>query len=74
MGGKPMNTAWILLTALALPFCVKPIEAKGSRYASDGDGFHLRAESFESNQSYVYTAKAHFESGQACGLLFGAKE
>ena len=69
-----MNTAWMLLTALALPLCVKPIEAKGSRYASEGDGFHLRAESFESNQSYVYTAKAHFESGQACGLLFGAKE
>lgn len=68
-----MKLAFFLLTALSLPFISRPLEVSSS-YSSSGDGFHLREESFETTQSFVYTAKAHFESGQAGGLVFGAEE
>lgn len=42
--------------------------------SNSGDGFLLKEESFSASQSFVYAAAAHFESGQACALAFGAQE
>lgn len=41
---------------------------------NSGDGFTLLEESYEDNESFVFTSVANFENGQACGLVFGAEE
>ena len=38
------------------------------------DTFTLLEEKYEKNEKFVFTATANFESGQAAGLVFGAKE
>ena len=39
-----------------------------------GDGFLLGEKTYAAGESFVYTATAHFESGQAAALVFGGKE
>ncbi|MBQ7913141.1 MAG: GH32 C-terminal domain-containing protein [Clostridia bacterium] len=39
-----------------------------------GDAFLLSEQSYAMGESFVYTATAHFESGQAAALVFGASE
>lgn len=41
---------------------------------SSGDSFRLLETSFEQGESFTYTAKASFASGQACGILIGGSE
>lgn len=69
-----MNALWMLSALCLLPLSASLSPKAAHRYSSDGDGFHLREESFQAQESFVYTAKAHFVSGQACGLVFGAQE
>ena len=38
----------------------------------DGNDFALTEQTYENTDSFVYTARAHFDEGQACGLVFGA--
>lgn len=39
-----------------------------------GDGFLLGEKTYAAGESFVYTATAHFENGQAAALVFGGKE
>lgn len=41
---------------------------------NSGDGFELTETSFNASESFVYTAVANFESGQACGLVIGGSQ
>lgn len=40
----------------------------------EGDVFTLIEESYEKDEAFVFTANLNFQSGQAGGLVFGAKE
>ena len=42
--------------------------------SGEGDQFELSDTYFNSSESFVYTAVANFESGQACGLVFGGAD
>ncbi len=41
---------------------------------NSGDTFLLTEQSYGAGESFVYTTTAHFESGQAAALVFGASE
>ena len=41
---------------------------------SSGDAFHLSDTSYSVNDSFVYTAVANFDNGQACGLIIGGEQ
>ena len=41
---------------------------------SSGDSFHLSDTSYSVNDSFVYTAVANFDNGQACGLIIGGEQ
>ena len=43
-------------------------------YSSDGDSFVLKDKEYNVEESFCYTATVNFSSGQAAGLVFGAKE
>ena len=49
-------------------------EAKAVVIDGEGDKFELSDTQFSANESFVYTAVANFESGQACGLVFGGSQ
>lgn len=43
-------------------------------YSSDGDSFVLKDKEYNVEESFCYTVTVNFSSGQAAGLVFGAKE
>ena len=74
-----------LLPLLALSLCVHGnvvkeanaidgFPAEGVTLENGGDAFYCSEVSYPANESFVYTAVANFEHGQACGLAFGASE
>ncbi|MGM9814159.1 MAG: glycoside hydrolase family 32 protein [Candidatus Enteromonas sp.] len=69
-----MNLLWLGLATLLLPFASSTPLKASEHFSSSGDAFHLREESYEANEAFVYTAKAHFVEGQAGGLLLGGSE
>ena len=41
---------------------------------NDSDGFQLVNQEYTQNDSYVFTAVANFERGQACGVIIGGEQ
>ena len=50
------------------------LKANNATYESEGDGFHLIDKSYSTNDSFSFTSKISFVSGQAAGVVFGAEE
>ena len=43
-------------------------------FEGEGDTFILLEDSYEKDEKFVYAARAEFKSGQAAGVVFGAKD
>ena len=64
-----------LALAIPLAFASKQYDsAKAVVVENSGDGFYLSDTSYSSSESFVYTAVANFESGQAAALVIGGSE
>ncbi len=50
------------------------LKANNATYESEGDGFHLIDKSYSTSDSFSFTSKISFVSGQAAGVLFGTEE
>lgn len=50
------------------------INANAETLEATGDSFTLLEDSYAKDEKFVFTARANFYSGQAAGLVFGAKE
>ena len=50
------------------------INANAETLEATGDSFTLLEDSYAKDEKFVFTARANFHSGQAAGLVFGAKE
>ena len=66
--------AIVFASASALNFTQKDKAIASTTLSNDGNGFALSSESFESSESFVYTATINFQSGQAAGLAFGSQD
>ena len=78
---KLLTKLFVPTLALAALVSIHPnnsiIEADamdGPHIVSEGDSFVLLDKSYAENESFVYTADLHFNSGNAGGLAFGAVE
>ncbi len=68
-----LEKALLLLTVLTS--VVAPLSSSSSySYESEGDGFHLLDNSYQDNESFCFTSKISFVSGQAGGVLIGSEE
>ena len=59
---------------LTLPSAPKGKSISPASLSGDGDTFAFSNQSYEANESFVYTAKVNFASGNAAGLAFGGVE
>ena len=50
------------------------VNANAETLESTTDTFTLLETSYDKDDKFVYTARANFHSGQAAGIVFGAKE
>lgn len=50
------------------------INASAETLEASGDSFTLLEDSYDKDDKFVFTARANFHSGQAAGIVFGAKE
>ncbi len=65
----------VLLFLASITSAFSPLlSASNSTYESEGDGFHLLDKSYSSTESFCFTSKISFVSGQAAGVVFGAQE
>ena len=65
----------LIALALAIPFIsARQTTQKAVALENSSDGFELLEKSYNANESFVYTAVANFENGQACGLVIGGAE
>ncbi len=75
-----MLAKYLLLPLLALSLAASPAKPVTKTAGTDvtmeneGDGFYLSDVSYESSESFVYTAVANFEYGQAAALVIGGSE
>ena len=70
---KLLALAGLLATA-ALLLSPKSKAIAPTTLSSAGDDFALTGESYQANQSFVYTSVVNFQSGQAAGLAIGSQE
>ena len=66
----------LIALAMALPFFSKAhiVQAQAVTVENAGDGFYLSETSYNASESFVYTAVANFESGQAAAMVIGGAE
>ena len=66
----PLFGAFLAITAINGKRNITPSYA----LENSGNGFELIEKSYTASESFVYTAVANFENGQACGVVIGGAD